>query len=516
MRFFAKQRSKRDGQQEENSLNPGEVVETRSDVLRVQTQTKDMGSRDPSQQLSSPRRNVRSSLLKSPRSREDKEVTTTSSSPRGQPRRPSPRPWRRTADNASEKQPTRVTTPGTSPRRSEKRPNSPRRNNAESSPASILHNRNTRNTTTTTPSASPTFNMSPQAAYNVRRVQFISSGSSVASQSTASGVHLMAGGANSVASSSAMSSSGDNHDNNVFDRVLHMVMAEENERLNAMGMSNADPKSDYPARAQQQQHKTTTTTFDRFSKADAAARQAVASVKESACASYEDDLGLIPPRPGDLAPLDIDTGLEIGGSHEEAVGPIDMDTGMGVGAHQHFAGLHHHHHHHHHTAPFDIDSGSQIQYGEGGDCDYHDLNDDDVDEQQWEKLNDAAMMALVNKEMNDLTIENSRRVRSSPCSSVSLGQHPPLDGHHTGNAFGADASRYRRSGSDSTHGSSWGGKITRNPPRQKGGGSKKTSEHFWGDKNEDLETDEWVAFDNQRPTSSSTMTTGRVSDFAAF
>ena len=185
----------------------------------------------------------------------------------------------------------------------------------------------------------------------------------------------MAGGANSVASSSAMSSS-DNRDNNVFDRVLHMVMAEENERLNAMGMNHvdpksdydndrlnamgmnhADPKSDYPARALQLQHKTTT-TIDQFSKADAAARQAVASVKESVSRSYEEDLGLIPQRRGDLVPLDIDTGLEIGGSHEAAAGPIDMDTGMEVGAHQQFGNLHHHHH----TAPFDIDSVLQKKF----------------------------------------------------------------------------------------------------------------------------------------------------------
>lgn len=54
----------------------------------------------------------------------------------------------------------------------------------------------------------------------------------------------MAGAAGSVASSSAMSSVDPNHRDNVFDRVLNMVMAEEHERLSAMGMSRADPKSD--------------------------------------------------------------------------------------------------------------------------------------------------------------------------------------------------------------------------------------------------------------------------------
>lgn len=73
---------------------------------------------------------------------------------------------------------------------------------------------------------------------NNPRVRFMSSGESVASSIDASQVHLMAGGPGSVASSSAMSSV---PGENVFDRVLHAVMAEENQRLNAMGMVATDP-----------------------------------------------------------------------------------------------------------------------------------------------------------------------------------------------------------------------------------------------------------------------------------
>jgi len=72
---------------------------------------------------------------------------------------------------------------------------------------------------------------SPVPAYNINttsRVRFTApSGGSVASQSEASNVHMMAG---SFASSSAMSSG--------------MVVSEEDRRLAAMGMGRADPKSD--------------------------------------------------------------------------------------------------------------------------------------------------------------------------------------------------------------------------------------------------------------------------------
>lgn len=73
------------------------------------------------------------------------------------------------------------------------------------------------------------------------RVRFMSNGSVASTE--ASQVHLMGlGGAGSVASSSAMSSS-ENREN-VFERVFSQVMMEENERLNAMGMSyDVHPKS---------------------------------------------------------------------------------------------------------------------------------------------------------------------------------------------------------------------------------------------------------------------------------
>ena len=86
-------------------------------------------------------------------------------------------------------------------------------------------------------------NIPPPPEHNPR-VRFMSAAESVASSVEASQVHLMAGAAGSVASSSAMSSV---PGENVFDRVLHAVMAEENQRLSAMGMTRMDPKNDYAA-----------------------------------------------------------------------------------------------------------------------------------------------------------------------------------------------------------------------------------------------------------------------------
>ena len=153
------------------------------------------------------------------------------------------------------------------------------------------------------PPPTPTFSLNiPQPAASNPRVRFMSNGS-VASSSEASQVHLMAGAAGSVASSSAMSSV---PGENVFDRVLHAVMAEETQRLNAMGMARLGPKDDY-----------------------AAAR--VPSRADS------------PP-----APFDIDTGLTLSPS---AAG-IEMDM------------------------------------------DYHDLNDDDVDEERWNQLNKGSTLSF--------------------------------------------------------------------------------------------------------------------------
>jgi hypothetical protein len=163
-------------------------------------------------------------------------------------------------------------------------------------PPSILH----KNKRPPTPAFS--LNIPPPPANNTR-VRFMSAGS-VASSVEASQVHLMAGAAGSVASSSAMSSV---PGENVFDRVLHAVMAEENQRLNAMGMTALDPKGDYAA----------------------------ARAPSHANAP--------------LAPVDIDTGLRIPPSTATATG-MDMD--------------------------------------------YHDLNDDDVDEERWNQLHSGSTLAF--------------------------------------------------------------------------------------------------------------------------
>jgi hypothetical protein len=163
-------------------------------------------------------------------------------------------------------------------------------------PPSILHKNKQ------PPPPQPTFslNIPPPPASNPR-VRFLSAGESVASSAEASQVHLMAGAAGSVASSSAMSSV---PGENVFDRVLHAVMAEENQRLNAMGMARMDPKGDYAAAG-------------------------------------------VPSRADSPPPA-----------------PIDMDTGLTI-----------------------------LPPTAGMDMDYHDLNDDDVDEERWNQLNGGSTLA---------------------------------------------------------------------------------------------------------------------------
>lgn len=433
------------------------------------------------------------------------------------PRGPSPRLRRGRTTHAPEKQPTghnhnkphasptnnraRLATPRQSPRppEPENRPASPPtltgagvgRIDARDppTPPSILH-RNSNFMTALSPG--PTFNMSPQAACGARRVQFLSSGSSVAS-STASGVHLMAG-ANSIASSSAMSSS-ENREN-VFDRVR--------ERLNDMGMSNEYPESNYAAGVWRQQQRWRRAGVDKTDRPRGAGR------RDSSSGS-DDDLGLTPPR--DLGPIDMDTGLEVAGSGAE--GPIDADTGREVGARQRFGSLHH-------RAPIDIDSGLEIEE-EGDDCEYHDLNDDGVDEQRWKELNDVALMAGVHGGTNALRLDKLRRVRSSPSSSTSR-KHPTLDWLPGHNSFGldpfSDPRMYRRSGSDGhSNGDSWeGDKILRKSPSRTGGDAKKSSKKLWGDGNKDFYSDKWVAFDNHRPAIKARTRTAPscVSDLAAF
>mmetsp|Transcript_19429 Transcript_19429/g.40727 ORF Transcript_19429/g.40727 Transcript_19429/m.40727 type:complete len:550 (-) Transcript_19429:205-1854(-) len=193
------------------------------------------------------------------------------------------------------------------------------------------------------------------------RVRFLSSSSSVAS-TEASEVHLMAG-AGSVASS-AMSSSKDS--DNIFDKVFNMVMAEEGARLNAMGMNRSGSwrGDSHP-------------TFVSHS------------------GSSEDSLGLTSP--GGLAPIDMDTGLEIG---EKNKAPIDVDTGL------------------------------EIQFNHIDD-EYHDMNDDDIDEAKWNMLNGTALninqdgVETVTKGAGGLALD-SRRVRSDDIS-LHHQNHPPID-----------------------------------------------------------------------------------------
>ena len=158
-------------------------------------------------------------------------------------------------------------------------------------PVSILHkNRHTAKQDVTKPSeAIPTRSTgftfaSPPAPQDTspyhNRVRFLSSGSAASTE--ASQVHLMGLGGHSVASSSAMSSSADHPRENVFDRVLNMVMKEENERLNAMGMSS------YGAADLESMHANITPAASRAAakkkqdRADAKAKKAIAKLRKSA------------------------------------------------------------------------------------------------------------------------------------------------------------------------------------------------------------------------------------------
>ena len=362
---------------------------------------------------------------------------------------------------------------------------------AAKAPLSILHKNTQYSAAPTTtqlpppPPSPPTNDYSPMPVYqnagnNNPRVRFMSSGESVAS-TEASQVHLMAG-ANSVASSSCMSSSADNH-TNVFDRVLNMVMAEEHERLNAtgmsmtphgrlsaLGMSRADSKSNNVARLKNK-HKQTGSGADRFSKADAKAKAAVAALGGSHSSSSDDDLGLLPPSRCDLAPIDIDTGLEIRGSHEA---PIDADTGLKV-IYETWSKNH---------------KGIEIT----NENEYHDTNDDQMEEKRFKQLNEDAI-----RRMKDVQVSDSRQCNSYDCS---LDQQPSFDKYHVPRSpsHGADLENSARNQASSGKGS-----------------GKKTKKKFW-ERNKDIESDEWVAFDNQgsRSTETAAQQRGRVSDLAEF
>ena len=169
-------------------------------------------------------------------------------------------------------------------------------------PVSILHkNRHTAKQDVTKPSeAIPTRSTgftfaSPPAPQDTspyhNRVRFLSSGSAASTE--ASQVHLMGLGGHSVASSSAMSSSADHPRENVFDRVLNMVMKEENERLNAMGMSS------YGAVDQESMHANIT---------PAASRAAAKKKQDRADAKTKKEIAKLNVA---SAPIDMDTGLEV-------------------------------------------------------------------------------------------------------------------------------------------------------------------------------------------------------------
>ncbi|KAL9180111.1 hypothetical protein ACHAXT_008081 [Thalassiosira profunda] len=315
----------------------------------------------------------------------------------------------------------------------------------KAAPASILHKSHYKAAAKAPPPPPPT-NASPLQVYSMGgnpRVRFMSAEESVASTQT-SQVHLMAG-ANSVASSSAMSSSGG--PNNAYDRVLSMVTSEEHVRLNAMGMAVANPD---PRGAKQ--HQQNTGTNDRFSKVDAKAKAAVEAIPGSA--SKEDDLGLSPPKRGDLAPIDMDTGLEI----VQTEAPIDADTGLELGGHLGEGIL----------SPIDTDTGMEIQYSPTeGEDEHHDTNDEAL------------------KKMKRLDIKHSRRVRSY---DDRMKQNRNLK---LAPSNGSDPERFSRS--DSDQGPPRPNKKADRPAGRKGAKGKKK---FWGG-SKDLDSEEWVDFDKQ-------------------
>lgn len=294
-----------------------------------------------------------------------------------------------------------------------------RQSTAKKAPVSILHkNRHTtaKQDVTKPSEAIPTRSTgftfaSPPAPQDTspyhNRVRFLSSGSAASTE--ASQVHLMGLGGHSVASSSAMSSSADHPRENVFDRVLNMVMKEENVRLNAMGMSSygAAPESMHanitPAASKAAAKK-------KQDRADAKAKKAIAKLGIRSSSSKNRDLGLSPPGRTDLAPIDMDTGLEIGANFDA---PIDMDTGL------------------------------EVQY--------HDLNDDDVDEERWQKLNDAAKLSSkLASGMKGVNVKKSRSYdhNRKPGSS-------PTNRFRRSNSGGGGSSKHKRSSPNKKEKDEW-------------------------------------------------------------
>lgn len=249
----------------------------------------------------------------------------------------------------------------------------------KTTPQSILHTRKNPQQTTFSMGDSP-----PEAAPH-NRVRFLSSNSSVASSTCASEVHLLAG-PGSVASSSAMSSSRGDAEN-VFDKVLHMVMAEEEDRLKAMGMSKAGSFS-------------------------VAARQSPAmyyNSRNSPAMYYSGGVGgATSYESEDRSPKEV---APNGKSKMAAAGTlIDMDTGV------------------------KLDSSENIE------CQYHDLNDGAIDERKYRDLlcqsslvthlNDSTASGFSDRALNgsatssDGNSPSDRRSRSN--DSRLYQQHQPL------------------------------------------------------------------------------------------
>ncbi|EED96354.1 predicted protein [Thalassiosira pseudonana CCMP1335] len=200
--------------------------------------------------------------------------------------------------------------------------------NVKKPPQSILHKHKPQQRQQHPPPPPYTDNSPPSTYYDTmnpnNRVRFLSSSSSVASSSAASEVHLMAG-PGSVASSAMSSSRGDAE--NVFDKVLHMVMDEEEQRLKAMGMNHAGGVGGGPV--------------------SYARRPQYGGISNNATEESEDN--------SYSAPIDIDTGLEVG-----------------YGGNNHVTG------------------------GGSVDNEYHVLNDDEIDERRYRSLlNESALNSSV-------------------------------------------------------------------------------------------------------------------------
>ena len=153
-------------------------------------------------------------------------------------------------------------------------------------------------------------------------------------------------GPGSVASSSAMSSSKDAE--NVFDRVLHSVMTEEEDRLKAMGMGGAPPpKALSPA----MYYKTTQSSGMYFRGGH---NRSVSQSSDEVSQSLSPRANKVPVKP----------------TIADAAGRlIDVDTGMEI-----------------------------CDLGRGVECEYHHLNDDGIDAQKYKIL-----LSQVSSNVNDST-----------------------------------------------------------------------------------------------------------------